>query len=42
MRVVLDMNEGMSLDMLCGVVENVLERWCGAVEGGPFAMGEGE
>jgi hypothetical protein len=35
-------DEDMCLDMLCGVVENVLERWCGAVEAGPFAMVEGE
>jgi hypothetical protein len=34
-------DEDMSLDVLCGVVENVLERWCGAVEAGPFALVEG-
>jgi hypothetical protein len=24
------------------LVDNVLERWCGVVEAGPFAMVEGE
>jgi hypothetical protein len=35
-------DEDMYLDMLCGVVENVLERWCGVVEAGQFAMVEDE
>jgi hypothetical protein len=35
-------NEDMSLDMLCGVVGNVLERCCGAIEAGPFVMVQGE
>jgi hypothetical protein len=26
----------------CGGFENVLERWCGAVEAGPFVTVEGD